>query len=128
MTLKDMIDRQIELDEAYAEAQHLADAAKDARDRHEYELHERMADEGFTEGDDIKHRGSRWGYQVDWYAKVQDPLAFIEWAEANEPHLIQPKPQKSLLNKLVVQAQEDGAELPPGLAANPKMWVSRRAV
>jgi hypothetical protein len=128
MTLKEMLSRQACLDRIATEKKRAADEAAAEARAHEYRVHLRMQDEGFAEGDDIKHEGTRWGYQVDWYAKVQDPLAFATWAEEHAPHLVQPKPQKKLLNELVQRVHEDGGELPPGIAEDPKLWVSKRSV
>lgn len=127
MTLKQMIDHQIYLDrkKEILYRRHAEAAAEAAA--HEYELHQRMEAEGFEVGDDVKHQGTRWGRQFDWYATIQDPFEFATWAEENAPHLVKPKPDKKQLNELVRQAQEDGTPLPPGIGASPRPWVSRRA-
>lgn len=104
----------------------LTKAAKAEAAAYEYQIHNEMGEAGYDIGDDVPVDGTKWGRQVDWYAKVQDPIAFKEWAAEHAEHLIQPKPMKALLNQLVQQAQEDGTELPPGIAADPKVWISRR--
>jgi hypothetical protein len=128
MTLKEMISHLAYLDQKAAILDRRTKQAKAKAAAYEYQVHQRMIEDGFEVGDDIRHEGSRWGRQVDWYAAVQDPLEFNEWAEANAPHLIQPQPRKAKLNELVQQHIEDGTPLPPGLGATPKIWVSRRAV
>lgn len=126
-TLKDDITELDRLDRIAAILDRRTKAAKARAAAWEQHVHERMEDEGFDVGDDIKHNGTRWGRQVDWYAKVQDPFEFNSWAEREAPHLVKPKPSMQQLNELVRAAQEDGTPLPPGVGAVPKVWVSRRA-
>ncbi len=128
MTLKQMLDHLIYLDRKAAILDRRMKQAKAAAAAYEYEVHRRMEAEGFEPGEDIKHKGSRWGRQVDYYAVVQDPLEFNEWALEHAPHLIQPQVRKAKLNEVVVAAMDDKTPLPPGVGASPKLWVSRRAV
>lgn len=140
-TLKQMIAHLDYLDRKTAILYRRHKQAAAAAAAYEYEVHKRMRDEGFEEGDAVTHSGTRWGYQVDWYAVVQDPLEFQNWAggvtdpetgevvkEAHAPHLLRPQPAKATLNQLVQKHREDGTPLPPGIGASPKMWVSRRSV
>lgn len=125
-TIKAMVQRLECLDAVTAAAKQAYDEAKREADAYEYLVHNAMGDAGYDVGDAVRFNGTLYGRQVDWYAKVQDPIAFKEWAVANAEHLIQPKPMKALLNQLVQQAHEDGTELPPGIAEDPKVWISRR--
>jgi hypothetical protein len=127
MTLKQDLSVLARLDRLVARANQALDHVKGMRDEWEWHVLQRMEDEGFDQGDDVKHRGTRYGRQVTYYAKVQDPFEFNTWAEQHAPHLIKPRPAKQQLNELVNAAKEDGTPLPPGVAANPKFWVSRRA-
>lgn len=125
-TIKEMLARLACLDAITAAAKQAHDAAKAEAAAYEYVVHNAMGEAGYDVKDAARFNGTLYGREVDWYAKVQDAREFVEWAEENAPHLIQPKPQKALLNQLVQQAHEDGAELPPGLAEDPKIWISKR--
>jgi hypothetical protein len=62
------------------------------------------------------------------YAAMQDKHAFIEWAEAEMPELLDPdpKPRMGLLNALVNDLLDNNQPLPPGLGFYPKPYVSQR--
>ena len=49
------------------------------------------------------------------YAQIQDRDAFVEWAQDNEPELLQDKERKVELDKLVREKLHNGEELPPGV-------------
>lgn len=127
MTLPEMIRHLQYLDRKAAILDRRTKEAKAEAAAYEFEVHEKMRELGMGEGDSITLDGTRWGRQVDWYAVIQDPLEFEQYAEEHAPHLIRPKPAKATLNQLVQQHKEDGTPLPPGIGASPKIWVSRRA-
>ena len=127
MTLKQMIAHLEYLDAKASILYRRHKAAAAAAAEYEYQVHQRMQAEGMEPGDAVTYKGTRWGMQYDWYGVVQDPFEFNAWAEEHAPHLIKPKPDKSLLNQLARQHKEDGTPLPPGVGAAPKPWVSRRA-
>ena len=126
-TLREMIEHLAWLDGKAAVLDRRTKQAKAAAAEYEFQVHQRMAQEGMEVGDAIVLGGTRGGRQVDWYAAIQDEFEFNTWAEQNAPHLIQPKARKAKLNELVVQSKEDGSPLPPGIGAVPKIWVSRRS-
>lgn len=85
-----------------------------------------MDDLGFQPGDSVTVNGTKYGKETTWYPAFQDTRVFVDWAAEHDPELIQPKLRKQLVNQRVQQMMDDGKELPPGLGAWPKEWVSRR--
>ncbi len=60
------------------------------------------------------------------YGQVQDRAAFIEWAEAEQPELIEPRERKALINELVNEALDNGTPMPPGLGFYTRQYISQR--
>lgn len=125
-TLRELIDEAERLEAAGARWAKRADDLKARAAAAWYAVHEQMENEDFAPGDGRNYGDTRYGREVDWYATVQDPLAFNTWALEHAPHLVQPKPRMKNLNELVQAAHEDGTPLPPGIGEWPKRWVSRR--
>jgi hypothetical protein len=126
--VRDLIREAVELDHEVTRLDGELDDAKEKAARAWLAVHQQMEDDGYKPGDDIRVDGTRYGYQIDWYAQIQDAREFTEYAEREAPHLIQPQPRKALLNQLVEQAHEDGQVFDiPGVGEWPKRWVSKRA-
>lgn len=60
------------------------------------------------------------------YAQIQDRDAFVAWAQANEPELVQEKERKVELDKLVREKLDNGEALPPGVGFYTKRTISVR--
>jgi len=128
MTLREKILEAKRLDEVAAVLDRRLDQAKERAARAWLDVHEQFEAEGYEVGEGVTVAGTRYGYEVDWYAQVQDAREFVDWAEDNAPHYIQPQIRKALLNQAVQAAQEDGRPLDmPGVGQWPKRWVSKRA-
>lgn len=61
------------------------------------------------------------------YGQIQDRQAFVEWAQENEPELLEPKERKELINEKVRQLLDDGEPFPPGLNFRTQEYISQRA-
>lgn len=107
-------------DEAKAQYEDLDKQFKSAQ----AELLERMEEEG-CEG--TKVDGTNFVPTKTIYGQVQDRSAFVEWAQENEPELLEPKERKELINELVRQKLDDGEPLPPGLNFRVQEYISQRA-
>lgn len=77
-------------------------------------------------------RDSRTGYLFTLTPKdkfnVADRKAFVEWALANEPDLVEYKEIANALNALGRRALDDGQPLPPGVNHFPDPYISQRKV
>jgi len=109
----------LELDDAEAVAKSTKLDYVDAERR----FFERM--EAETVGS-VKVDGVNFVPQTTVYGQVQDREAFIQWAESTDESLLEPRERKALINELVREAIEQGAELPPGLGFYTKDYVSQR--
>lgn len=87
-------------------------------------LLERMEEEG-CEG--TKVEGTNFVPTRTIYGQVQDRTEFVQWAQDNEPELLEPKERKELINELVRQKLDDGEPLPPGLNFRVQEYISQRA-
>lgn len=61
------------------------------------------------------------------YGQVQDRAAFIEWAQTEQPELVETKERKALVNELIREALDNGDPMPPGLGFYTKQYISQRA-
>lgn len=127
MILRDMIEHLAYLDRKASILDRRTKEAKAKAAEYEWQVHQRMQDEGYDLGDGTTFAGTKWTRAVTWYAAIQDPLEFATWAEEHAPHLIQPKPRAALLNQLVQQHKDDGTPLPPGIGASPRFYVGRHS-
>lgn len=107
-------------DEAKAEYQSLDAQFKDAQKA----LIERMNEVG-VEG--IKKDGINFVPTKTIYGQVQDRREFVEWAEQEQPELLEPKERSELINELARQLLDDGEPFPPGLGFRVKEYISQRA-
>lgn len=74
----------------------------------------------------VKVDGVNFVPQTTVYGQVQDREAFIEWAQATDESLLEPRERKALVNELVREAIEQGDPLPPGLGFYTKDYISQR--
>lgn len=100
-----------------------ADKAKVAFEDAQRKFYEQMQDEGIGS---IKVDGTNFVPAQTTYGQIQDREAFIEWARENEPELVEYHERKGLINELVRERIETGAELPPGVGFYVKEYVSQR--
>jgi kynurenine formamidase len=61
------------------------------------------------------------------YGQITDRKAFVEWAEENDPELLEPKERKSVLNERARQLLDDGEEFPEGMTFRVEEYVSQRS-
>ncbi len=78
------------------------------------------------EAENHKTRGTLFSPVAKQYAQIQDREAFVEWALANEPELVQYKERSAELNALVRAALDDADELPPGVGFYVRSYISQR--
>lgn len=107
-------------DEAKAEYESLNKQFKAAQQA----LIDRMEDTG-TEG--LKVAGTNFVPTKTIYGQIQDRTAFIEWAQENEPELIEHRERKELLNELARELLNDGEPFPPGMSFRVQEYISQRA-
>lgn len=100
------------------------DAAHGAFKEWEAHCQERMKNE---ETDALRADGTLFTPVEKVYATVQDRSAFVAWALANEPELIQHKEVGELLNALVRNALDNGEEMPEGVGFYTRDYISQRA-
>jgi len=86
-------------------------------------LLERMDDEGC---ESQRVDGTTFTPVKQQYGTVQDREAFVEWAEANDPELIERKERGSLLNQLVRERLDNGQGLPEGVGFYTREYISMR--
>jgi hypothetical protein len=115
-TLKRLKDLFVKVDAAAKEAKI---DFEDAQRR----FYERLEAEGCGS---VKVDGINFVPQTTIYGQVQDREAFIEWANATDESLLEPRERKALVNELVREAIEQGDPLPPGLGFYTKEYVSQR--
>lgn len=89
-----------------------------------HEIWEHMDGE---ELENVRVKGTNYGPKTSRFGVIQDQSAFIKWAMAHKPELIQPKPRQKLINEEVNRRLDDGQPLPDGLGYYEKPWVSRRS-
>lgn len=61
------------------------------------------------------------------YGGVTDRAKFVEWAEENEPSILEPKERKDQMNEMARRLADDGQPPPPGFDIRVTEYVSQRA-
>ncbi len=61
------------------------------------------------------------------YASIQDRTEFVEWAQANDPELIEYTERAQVLNQLVRERLDNGQPLPEGCGFYVREGISQRA-
>lgn len=103
--------------------------AKKEVGRFEFEVYNRMLDEGFEPGESsVKIDGVLYEPHSQPFAQVTNKKLLLEYLEGNTSILIAKNPSKAELNQLVREKLDNGEELPPGLSWYEKTRIGARGL
>ncbi len=61
------------------------------------------------------------------YGQITDRKAFVEWAQENDPELLEPKERGAVLHERARQLLDDKEEFPPGMGFRVDEYISQRS-